>query len=135
MIAKFAAWDKKEKHWLDNGEFQSDGDGNWIYYVQGFCHCGSGCNDKCLSVPDRIEMVLKADLWNEEGIDLGWWEGDIFDHPSGMCIIVWKDGGLYMHGAGGLAPVIDAAHWAVLPTKIGNRYENPELLKETVYEQ
>jgi hypothetical protein len=61
-----------------------------------------------------------AGLKGKNGKDLNWWEGDIFDHPSGQCVIEWWNGGLYMHGAGGYTTVSHAAEWAVLPTKIGD---------------
>lgn len=35
-----------------------------------------------------------------------------------------------MHGSGGYSPVWDAANWAVLPKKIGNIHQNPELMEQ-----
>ena len=64
-----------------------------------------------------------AGLCDGDGKELDWWEGDVFDHPSGKCVIKWHQGGLYMHGSGGYTPVWDAANWAVLPTKVGTIHE------------
>lgn len=30
---------------------------------------------------------------HDNGKDLDWWEGDIFEHPSGKCVIKWYHGG------------------------------------------
>lgn len=53
---KIKAWDVKNKEYINGGEFQTDGDGDWTYYVSGHCMCGWGCNDEWLSVPNQIEM-------------------------------------------------------------------------------
>jgi len=128
------AWDIKEKCWRLDGQFKTYGDGDWTYYVEGHCMCSSNCNAEWMDNGTQIIMVLCIELEDENGNTLYWQEGDIFDHPSGKCLIVWQNGGLYMHGSGGVSPIEDAAHWAVIPYKIGNKYEHSELLKGTVYE-
>ena len=80
---------------------------------------------------DRIVIMQSTGLKDKEGVDLDWWEGDLFKHLSGLCVIKWHEGGLYMHGAGGWSPAGDAPHWAVLPEKIGNIHTHPELLGES----
>lgn len=87
------------------------------------------CDGVFLPFTDEIILMEHAGLK-----DLDWWEGDVFDHPRGRCVIVWRKGGLYMHGGDGYTPVWDAAVWATVPVKIGNRYDNPELLVGTRYE-
>lgn len=106
----------------------------WVFghpcYVKGigtwFMHRGENPNP----VIQGKTIGLYAGVHDAEGNELDWWEGDIFYHLSGQCVIKWHEGGLYMHGSGGLTPLWDAAHWAVLPTKIGNIHDNPYLLKD-----
>jgi len=75
-------------------------------------------------IPETVGQFTGLKDKNDKNLD--WWEGDIFEHPSGLCVIKWYKGGLYMHGAGGYCPVDMAAHWAVLPVKIGNIRQTSE---------
>ena len=80
-------------------------------------------------IPETVSQ--QTGLKDKNGTDLDWWEGDIFEHPSGLCVIKWYEGGLYMHGSGGFIQVGHAAGWVVLPAKIGNIHQHPKLLPDS----
>ena len=124
---KFRAWDEKWKRWILPEDITIYGDGTADFVRRG-------------ENGDKIEIVELSSgeiiLEQFTGLPhLDWWEGDFFEHPSGKCLIVWRNGGLSIHGQGGWTPVADAIHWAELPVKIGNRHDNPELLKGTIHDE
>lgn len=105
------------KHFIVPDDAELTGPGNYKKGITGFIGV----------IPESVGQA--TGLKDKNGKQLDWWEGDIFEHPSGVCAIKYKDGGLYMHGAGDWTPVGAAAHWAVLPVKIGSVWENPELME------
>ena len=126
-IVKFRAWNPTTKMMWYEGEM------NGFEYYR--CYMSKNGNSWQLIRCGRVvasseDCILEqfADLEDGLGGFLNWWEGDIFDHPGGIHVIKWKEGGLFFHGPDGFSPVGNAANWKVLPEKIGNIHENPELL-------
>jgi len=122
---KFRFWDTKENKWMVDGRNETN--------IYDFAF-KPGMNWNFITKAEAIERVIVEQftgLTDKNGTDLDWWEGDIFEHPSGLCVIKWYEGGLYMHGSGGFIQVGHAAGWAVLPVKIGNIHQHPKLLPDS----
>lgn len=103
-MRQYRAWDKKAESYIEHGfDIRIDGDGYIYRRIWG---------ETEWQRTSDIDIEFSTGLKDKNGQELDWWEGDVFDHPSGKCVIKWHDGGLYMHGSGGYAPVGDATDWA-----------------------
>lgn len=95
----FRAWDKEEKRYRDDGQLQIDSDGEWTYYIQGHCQCGSGCADEWLC-ENRIVIEWSTGLKDKKGVDLEWYAGDIIQKGEIILAITvdWEHGMRFMLG-------------------------------------
>lgn len=85
-----------------------------------------------LVIPETVGQF--TGLKDKNGKDVNWWEGDILKSPDGQIGIISFDewfGGFRLRTPGGRYLLLACAAADEGWEKIGNRWDNPELLEET----
>jgi uncharacterized phage protein (TIGR01671 family) len=130
MKYKFRAWDKEKKYMIKNALVSFDG--KVICVI---------CNPEHEELTDKVELMQFTGLFDKNGKEI--YEGDIvmINHPQDASgdftnkpgiVFYWDEEGAFYHGH------ISVKNGSTRPPKrmwehceiIGNKFENPELLKE-----
>ena len=84
--------------------------------------------------PEGLILMQFTGLLDKNGVDLDWWEGDMFKHPSTdyLMVIVFEDGCFWFRVSENVRymcyHIIN--NWTSLPEKIGTIHTHPELLEK-----
>lgn len=117
---KFRVWDKRNKKWVEAGQSLL---GYLIAWVSDYKFGILGRGD--------YEIVQYTGIKNKNGKEL--WESDIIENEHGeRWLIVWEGTGFRVALRGNKEAIYAPnEYWFNSCKKIGNIYENPELLEES----
>lgn len=120
---KFKVWDTEWKKWLPECDYFMGSDGSLYCFGK----------SKQLFKYEPAIIVFSTGKTDKNGVD--WWQGDLFYSTTNCLVeIVWSETGWgteYLTGGGKGAILVAYDSLLSCMEKIGNKFENPELLKES----
>jgi len=118
---KFRAWHKENKKM-------------YKCYLVSFNNGQCGLQNFGMELRERIILMEYAGIKDNNGKYLDWWEGDLFQEQGGPVKQIIKEQGcfwlVWLKQPLCKIPLYSVVDWAESMKKVGNIYENTELLEE-----